>query len=353
MKTQHVFALCTLSLCTLSCERNSELVSPGASDEIALMRSSAPDYPALDPAFSRGLGINNASALVGSTLNSDGMVVAFKLTKNQLWLSDEEVFPNGMPEVRFTINDRGDIVGHKKVTGGIAPVVWKDGLAYDLSPLSGYDYAEVFGINNCGELAGESLNGNWLAPSQMRATVFYEDGSATDLGTLGGNNAAAVDINDQGHITGVAQKADGQSRAFLYKDGVMHDLGTLGGSTSNANGINNKDEVAGRAFTETGAIRGFLYSQGQMINLGTLGGASSVAFDVNDRSEVVGFSRIPNGQARAFLWKDGVMQDLGALGGIDSRAISINNKGEVIGYYTLPDNSVHAFLYKDGQMYPL
>jgi probable HAF family extracellular repeat protein len=351
MKTFQTFFVGSLLLSSLACDQNLELAGPEPGTKNASVLTRAPENDlSLESDFSRGFGINNSGAMAGSVRNEEGTIVAFKMTGHNTWFSEEAVAPNGLPEIRFSINDRGDVAGHKIVPGGISPVVWKNGELYDVPNLAGYQYGEVYDINASGVMVGESLNGNYVTPTAMRAVLFSLDGDAVDLGTLGGTKASAAGINDQGDIVGAADNSLGQSRAFLYKDGVMQDIGTLGGTVANANAINNKGEIAGRSLLANGAIRGFLYSDGVMTDLGTLGGASSVAYDVNDRGEVVGFSRISNGQAHAFLYKDGVMTDLGALGGIDSRAIKINNHGDIIGYYTLVDNSVHAFLYKDGEM---
>lgn len=347
--------ICSMMLLVLSCKKNIEPTSPGLQSEFPgySKKSFANGASLPESNFSRGFGINNSGAVAGSVRNADGKVVAFLLKNNNAWFSDEEVSANGLPEIRFSINDPGDIAGHKIVSGGIMPMLWKNGQAYELQPLPGQQYGEVYDINNAGQMVGESLNGNFITPTTMRATLFSLYGNPVDLGTLGGAKASAAGINEDGDIVGFSDLASGQSHAFLYRDGVMQDLGTLGGTISNANAINNNGEIAGRSTLANGAIRGFLYKDGVMHDLGTLGGAASVAFDINDKGEVVGFSRISNGQARAFLYKDGVMYDLGALGGTDSRAISINNKGEIIGHYTKTDGSVRGFIYRDGQMFPL
>ena len=344
-----------MMLLVISCKKSAEPLNPEQqpkfSDNSKKSSESEASFPETN--FSRGFGINNSGAMAGSVRNADGKVVAFLLKNDNTWLSDEEVSPNGLPEIRFSINDPGDIAGHKIVPGGILPMLWKNGQSYELQPLPGQQFGEVYDINNAGQMVGESLNGNFITPTTMRATLFSLYGDPVDLGTLGGAKASASGINEDGDIVGFSDLASGQSHAFLYKDGVMHDIGTLGGTISNANAINNNGEIAGRSTLANGAIRGFLYKDGVMYDLGTLGGAASVAFDINDKGEVVGFSRISNGLARAFLYKDGVMHDLGALGGTDSRAISINNKGEIIGHYTKTDGTVHGFIYRDGQMFPL
>ena len=351
MKIFQVVFACSVLVSTVSCDQTNDLATPHPVS--ASVRS--PEYQDPLPAtnFSRGFGINNAGVLAGSVRNEDGTVVAFRMSNHDLWMSAEAVATNGLPEIKFAINDRGDVVGHKVVAGGIAPVLWEDGTLYDLANLPGYLYGEVYDINASGQMVGECLNGSYVTPTSMRAAIFSRDGDAIDIGTLGGTKASAAAINDHGDIVGVAENASGQMRAFLYHDGVMEDIGTLGGTTANANGINNRGDIVGRSLLANGAIRAFLYSDGVMQDLGTLGGAASVAFDINDLGDVVGFSRIANGQARAFLYKDGVMQDLGALGGTDSRALAINNQGDVIGHYTKTDGTVHGFLYRDGEMIAL
>lgn len=347
--------ICSLMLLEFSCKKNFEPMEPElqpvSSNHTKNLSQNETSLPASN--LSRGFGINNSGVMTGSVRNADGKVVAFSLKNNNSWFSDEEVSPNGVPEIRFSINDPGHIVGHKIVAGGIIPVLWKNEQAYELQPLPGQQYGEVYDINNAGQMVGESLNGNFVSPTTMRATLFSLNGDPVDLGTLGGTKAAAAGINEDGHIVGVADNALGQARAFLYVNGVMQDLGTLGGTIANANAINNNDEIVGRSTLANGAIRAFLIKDGVMHDLGTLGGAASVAFDINDKGEVVGFARVSNGQAHAFLYKDGIMYDLGTLGGIDSRAYGINNRGEIIGQYTKADGTVHAFIYRDGQMFPL
>lgn len=307
----------------------------------------------LEPGPSRAFSINNSGAIAGSAVNDDGTVVAFSLKNQKLWYSDEQVLPNGLPETKFSINEPGDVVGSKLSGTGLIPMLWRNGQAYELQKLPGFQFGEVYGINDAGVMVGECWNGTFVSATAMRAVLFPLEGPSVDLGTLGGGNAAAAGVNDREETVGASENAMGQFHAFIYRDGVMSDLGTLGGTISNANAINNRGEVVGRSTLANGAIRGFLYRDGVMLDLGTLGGASSVAFDINDRGEVVGFSRVSNGQAHAFLYKDGVMYDLGTLGGIDSRAYGINNKGEVVGQYTKTDGSVHAFVYRNGEMFPL
>jgi len=348
-------AILTTMLLMISCKKSFVPAQTDQQLEVSSYskKSSANDASLPESNFSRGFGINNSGAMTGSVRNDDGKVVAFLLKNNCFWFSDEEVLPNGLPETKFSINDPGDVAGSKVSGADLVPMLWRHGQSFELQKLSGFQFGEVYDLNNAGIMVGECWNGTYTTATSARAVVFSLTGLPVDLGTLGGTSAAATGVNEDGDIVGNSGLANGQSHAFLYREGVMYDLGTLGGTISNANAINNNGEIVGRSTLANGAIRAFLYKEGVMQDLGTLGGAASVAFDINDKGEVVGFSRISNGQARAFLFKDGVMQDLGALGGIDSRAIGINNKGEIIGHYTKTDGTIHAFIYRDGQMFPL
>lgn len=352
MKIIEIFSIGIILMMSLSCEKNTDVMEP---DSALAPRSPMDLSGVLGGSFSRGFGLNNSGVVAGTVRNPDGILTVFTLSNQGIWYSDEAVVSDGLPVVRISINDRGDVAGHKRVPSGILPMVWKHGQGYDLPLLPGYQYGEVFDINNSGQMVGEALNGNYVSPTDYRPTVFSLEG-ATDLGTLGGNIGSAAGINEKGEIVGFAETSTpGQTRAFLYKNGIMSELGTLGGPWSNANAINNRSEIVGRSVLADGvSIRGFFWSDGQMTNIGTLGGNSSVAVDINDRSEVVGFSRISTGPFHAFLYTDGNMVDLGALlPGPDSRAMSINNNGDVTGYYTRPDGSIHAFLYRNGEMIEL
>ncbi|TMI62647.1 MAG: HAF repeat-containing protein [Bacteroidetes bacterium] len=350
-KLSQLLLMSSIVLLIVSCKKSIE--KPFYQEKAKAAPSSELQSTSLESGPSRAFSINNSGAIAGSATDPDGKIKAFNLKNNDLWYSTDEVKPNGLPEIKFSINEPGDIAGSKISGTGILPMLWRHGQAYELSPLPGQQFGEVYDINNSGVMVGESLNGNFVTPTTMRATVFSLEGDPIDLGTLGGTKASAASINDFGHIVGVADNALNQQRAFLYKDGVMQDLGTLGGIASNANAINNYGEIAGRSLLSNGAIRAFLYKEGVMYDLGTLGGAASVAFGINDKGEVVGFARIATGQAHAFLYKDGVMYDLGTNGGTESRAYGINNRGDVVGQYTNADGSVHGFVYRDGQMYSL
>jgi probable HAF family extracellular repeat protein len=255
------------------------------------------------------------------------------------------------------------------LTLGTSPAETKESSVqplYEVQDLGSLDeevsWSYAFGINEAGQVVGDS-HVNATPEGVVETHVFlYSDGQMSDLGTLGGPVASASDINDAGKAVGASTtNAEAtETHAFLYNGGQMEDLGTLGGTSSFATGINNADQVVGAATTSVGAAHhAFFYDSGVMSDLGTLGGPESTALAINNTGKVVGRSETSesapgNLVEHAFLYDEGAtpkMQDLGTLGGSFSFATGINDAGKVVGSATLSgDAEQHTFLYSDGVM---
>lgn len=178
-----------------------------------------------------------------------------------------------------------------------------------------------------------------------------------DLGTLGGSQTFAADLNNFGQVTGSSNlKGDTTSHAFLYSHGRIKDLGTLGGELSDGCSINDAGEIAGTSMRRgTTNYHAVLFSRGRIIDLGTLGGLRSFARGINNRGEITGESLVANGQSHAFLYSHGRMKDLGTFGGTGGGVgMVINDAGEIGGYtYSEPDHWPRAIVYSGGQIIDL
>lgn len=110
-----------------------------------------------------------------------------------------------------------------------------------------------------------------------------------DLGTLGGQETIAADINEAGDIVGTSTLANGSRRAFLYRSGRMTDLGTLAGDDgSSAVAINNLGQVAGSSgLSASGVSRIFTYDDGRMSEAALPFGAAHRVRDINDAGDVL------------------------------------------------------------------
>ena len=122
---------------------------------------------------------------------------------------------------------------------------------YELIDLGLPYYSVTAGINNKGQIVGSS-NVPPPAPHVMESTAaqLYQDGTVTNLGSLGGYISAAFGINDRGEIVGYSDTGPDTTsplHAFLYRDGKMTDLGTFGGQNSDAVAINSHGVITGAA----------------------------------------------------------------------------------------------------------
>ncbi len=228
----------------------------------------------------------------------------------------------------------------------------------------------------------------------------------TDLGTLGGLSAQALDVNDLGQVVGYATTAASQARGYIWRNGAMTDLGTLAGTSSVAYGINAQGAAVGRSTIGTnstthavlwengtkidltpGAVSGtsaanainnarqivgtagngsgFLWEDGVLTVLGHLGGGAAYAADINENGQIVGSSNTNivinelGPLVHAFVWNEGVMTDLGMLpGDEESGAAAINNLGQIVGSSSVTDPLTYAttsrsILYENGVMVAL
>ena len=233
-------------------------------------------------------------------MNNSGQVIGRYLTEN--WTDNAYVWENGtrtdlgyfggISSLASDINESGQIVGRFNITKEKwFPFLWKDGEMRNLGTL-GYDAAAAQGINNQGQVVGYS----GLALHITHA-FQWENGRMIDLGVLPGfNGSTAYDINDSGQAVGAsANNITQQERATLWSNGQVTDLGTLGGNKSAAVDINNKGQVVGFGNTtgNGGLAHGFIWEDGKMADVNSLIAADSGWFlqqinGINDRGQLVG-----------------------------------------------------------------
>jgi probable HAF family extracellular repeat protein len=240
------------------------------------------------------------------------------------------------------------------------PFLWRDGVMTPL-PLLGGNNGVAGGVNNRGQVVGQAeydtpdptcvLPGDFLRVGP----VVWENGEIKKFHMFPGDtDAGAWAINDMGQATGGSGTCSNSFHAVLWQDGTAIDLGNLGGTTNNYGvDINNQGQVVGISdLRGDTTYHGFLWEKGVMTDLGTLpGDVASTGDGINIKGQVVGGSYDEEGNGRAFLWQNGVMTDLNTLIPADSPLFligafgKINDQGQIAGYaLQISTGEVHAFL---------
>ena len=357
-------ALAVLAVCLLTGLGGG--ASALAQDDPAAPRYRIVDLGVIDgDDFSYANGINNKGMVVGESGDIETYLTRATIYyRKELALVDESLeFGSSAGD----INEDGLIAGYAQLgQGGAHAVTWLDGEVTDLGTLGGQE-SYALGLNNEGQVVGWSL----IEGENFEQRAFlWSDGEMIDLGVLEeGRRSLAYDLNDRGQVVGASttrseETARAPEYAFVWEDGEMTALPAVEGEYSAAVAINRDGVIVGVASTDGGegldfgvGIHAVRWEDGEVTDLGTLGeGESSAANAINRDGAIVGNSLIepgpPTGRAgesRACLWAaDGELYDLNELipedsGWVLERATDINDRGQIIGVGQFDDQQ-RAFL---------
>ena len=216
--------------------------------------------------FSEGVGINNGGAVSGySTLPGDSVVHGFFWHKGLMTDLGTLGGPNSFAPEEWAPNERGEVAGLSD-TSALDPNV----------------------ENFCGLF-------NFLTGDPYICRPFvWRHGVLTALPTLGGNNGAALAINNRGQLAGVSETGTATDCVPHYeaviwesKTGEIQRLPPLPGDTAAVTaGINDNGDVVGTSGNcALGGIEAVLWHDGAPINLGTLGARYSTSHLVSTTAD--------------------------------------------------------------------
>ena len=264
----------------------------------------------------------------------------------------------------FDVNIHQEVIGNVSLNGSNPEAfIWLPQANYGLPAgmtvlgtlgMSPGQFSFAGSINDCGQVVGTSST-----PLQFLRAFIWQNGVMTDAGALTGINgtSAAHDITNRGLVVGSSQNSltpPIETHAFatffpcnqpLPPSPLQWDMGTLGGDSARALAVNELGNVVGQSrLTGTFASNAFFASgpTAPLVDLGTLpGGSSSTAEDINDRQIVVGHTEIVNSPigligSRVTAWRMIAGQwgavDLGSFNNhLYNEAYGVNNQGDIIG----------------------
>ena len=95
--------------------------------------------------------------------------------------------------------------------------------------------------------AAGALLASAIAVQAAPPPYYITNISVAEIGTLGGNESVAMDVNDQGDIVGWSLNGSGSKHAFSYHNGtgLMEDISPGSTVVGEAHGINNKGQIVG------------------------------------------------------------------------------------------------------------
>lgn len=238
------------------------------------------ELPALLNRDARPNGINDSGTIIGQYAIEDPSSPSGLRTVGGLWHLDPATELISGPEslgdfIPWDINSFGVMAG---MHAGNPTVAWFDANdVLQMIHLVGslrYFGADVRALNNypitdsrLSVVARSWLNeaGNYNDPDSHRGVVWRPVADAVEiLGTLGGNDSDARDVNSLGAVVGWSDTKKHGQQAFIYVDGVMSNL----------------NEV-----TDVGSKK------------------LQFAYGINDDGDIIGFMRIPRpvSEQRGFL----------------------------------------------------
>jgi probable HAF family extracellular repeat protein len=177
---------------------------------------------------------------------------------------------NDSSSAATAINNKGQVVG---ISGrcdrafgrfsAVHAVLWEDGVPTDLGNFGGVAWNTPTAINNRSQVAGFSdFPGDQAGGLNSHAFLWSKQNGLEDLKTLPGDAISlAFGINDRGQVVGQSIGANG-SRAFLWEDGVMKDLNDLVPPGTPvlffANDVDDRGQIVGGALDAAGNSLAFI-----------------------------------------------------------------------------------------------
>ena len=211
----------------------------------------------------------------------------------------------------------------------------------------GAQYTSALGINNSGQIVGESL---------LVGGFLYEGGAFSLIDAPAGYfTFSASGIGDGGQIVGILLTTNGEELGYLDNGGTFTMITDPGASGSVTTGISsNGTFIVGKdgGLLFQVCCEGFLDTGGVFTQIHNPSFYSTVASGVNNSGQIVGTVGPGEGGTvpgnHGFIYNGGVFTLLDFPGATSTYASGINNNGTIVGSYTDGASKIHGLIYNSG-----
>lgn len=280
-----------------------------------------------------------ASAALGGLFaaSSTSQAYAFGYTFTDLNVPGSQPYSTGY--VGLGINNLGQIAGSYSDSAGNSHGFLYTGGKYVTVDAPGATDTYVSGINDFGQLLGESVYS-----STGKSYVFLDThGTFTDIADANTFFPLYSSLNDRDQVLGEGAFGYG----VLNVHGVVTPINLSGAySSASPSGFNNLDQVVGTVSGSAGCCQAFIDTKGAFTQFGYPGAAYTGGYAINDWGQVVGPYYDSEGNGYGFLYTNGqftMFQDPNAAM-LGTEPLAINDLGQIVGWYYDAQENIHSFL---------
>ena len=238
------------------------------------------------------------------------------------------------------LNNVGQVAGValQHPGGFLAPAVYANGTVTfpGVPPSNGFS-SSLTGINDAGDLLGETLNGR--SPFTVFGGVI--GGVAAPGGTSAGTQAFG--LNNARQVVGSASIPTGQGpfvESYVSSGSSYAVIVVPGQAITNARAINNAGVVVGSFGPALGVFgpaplyqQGFLDQGGTFTTISVPGAVETIPLAINDAGEIAGTYRAADGSSHGFTDFGGVFSDVTGPDGAAFLPVGLNNAGQLVGTF--------------------
>jgi probable HAF family extracellular repeat protein len=221
-------------------------------------------------------------------INSSATVVGDAHARAVVWRNGKPTYLAKEPSTARALNDHGTIVGDDQREA----VIWLHGTE---QPLDGV--ATVTAINDHDQVIGETPGDGGAAHAML-----WQNGTTSDLGSIGGAASWATDINESGLAVGyVSTNLGFPLSAVEWRDGQLVDLGRFGALGAQAVSVNDAGDVLVQLVDSRGDPSAIvLVRDGRPVAV-----PGEVARTVDAQGQVLGDLQTAAHGRRSFVWRNG------------------------------------------------